>query len=339
MVVAQPMSIETTLVGSYPLPDWLRAHPSEQGLTDATSVVIQLQREAGIDLLTDGEFYRFDVNHPETNGMIEYFVEPLLGVRSKITRSDVREFHSNPDFRFRRKPAGVVEGQIGEGTLDLPAAWQRVKNLALGRFKFTLTSPYMLGRTVLDHHYGSLEDVIFAIADVLANQVREIDAEVVQVDEANLPGRPQDCELAAEAVNRVLEAVPGKPAVHVCFGNYGGQKIQSGEMAALVPFFERLRVDHWLLESARPGISQLEPLKELTNARFGVGVIDIKDTVIELPETIARRLEGAAQLLGGPERIAYAHPDCGFWVLPRHVADGKIRALKTGRDLFEGRPE
>ncbi len=331
------MSIETTLVGSYPLPDWLRAHPTEQGLTDATAVVIHLQRQAGIDLLTDGEMYRFDVNHPETNGMIEFFVGPLSGVRCQITRSDVREFHSNPDLRFRRHPAGVVEGEIGEGTLDLPAAWRRVKELGGGRFKFTLTSPYMLGRTLLDHHYGSLAEVVFAIAGVLADQVREIDAEVVQVDEANLPGRPQDCELAAEAVNRVLDAVPGKPAVHLCFGNYGGQKIQSGEMAALRPFFERLRADHWVLESARPGISQLEPLKELTRARFGVGVIDIKDTVIESPETVARRLEAAARLLGGPERIAYAHPDCGFWMLPRSVADGKIRALKPGRDLFEGR--
>jgi len=121
------MSIETTLVGSYPIPDWLRAHPSSQGLADATALVLRLQEQAGIDLLTDGEIYRFDINHPETNGMIEYFVRPLAGVRSGITRSDLRLFHSLPQFGFRVQPAGVVESEIGEGTLDLVAAYERVQ--------------------------------------------------------------------------------------------------------------------------------------------------------------------------------------------------------------------
>ena len=67
--------IKTTVVGSYPFPDWLGALPSEQALIDATRVVIHTQEQAGIDLVCDGELYRFDVNHPETNGMIEYFVQ------------------------------------------------------------------------------------------------------------------------------------------------------------------------------------------------------------------------------------------------------------------------
>src|SRR5688500_15436490 len=75
---ANPKSprILTTTVGSYPVPDWLAALPSEQGVIDATRVVFNLQRQAGIDLPTDGELYRFDVNHPDTNGMIEYFIRP-----------------------------------------------------------------------------------------------------------------------------------------------------------------------------------------------------------------------------------------------------------------------
>ncbi len=330
------MSIETTLVGSYPIPDWLRAHPTAQALADATSVVLRLQEQAGIDLLTDGEIYRFDINHPETNGMIEYFVKPMAGVRSGITRSDLRLFESLPQFGFRVQPAAVVESEIGEGTLDLVTAYRRVRGLTRGRLKFTLTSPYMLSRMLLDTHRRDLPELCMAIARVLADQVREIDAEVVQVDEANLPGRPEDCELAADAVNVVLDAVQGRPAVHLCFGNYGGQKIQSGEMAALRPFFERLRADHWVLETARPGMEQLVPLTELTNGRFGVGVIDIKDTVAESPEVIARRIEAAARVLGGPERIAYVHPDCGFWMLARSIADAKIRNLVSGRDLYEG---
>ena len=73
--LSQP-AILTTTVGSYPVPDWLPALPSEQARLDATRVVFDTQRQARIDLPTDGELYRFDVNHPDTNGMIEYFCAP-----------------------------------------------------------------------------------------------------------------------------------------------------------------------------------------------------------------------------------------------------------------------
>src|SRR6266699_2806541 len=84
--------ILATTVGSYPAPDWLAALPSEQSLLDATRVVFNLQREAGIDLPTDGELYRFDVNHPDTNGMIDYFVRPMAGMRAQVGRSDHEAF-------------------------------------------------------------------------------------------------------------------------------------------------------------------------------------------------------------------------------------------------------
>src|SRR5881409_2150256 len=80
--------ILTTTVGSYPAPDWFIAYPSEQTRLDATRVVFDIQRQAGIDLPTDGELYRFDVNHPETNGMIEYFLRSLSGLRTEISRTD-----------------------------------------------------------------------------------------------------------------------------------------------------------------------------------------------------------------------------------------------------------
>ena len=81
--------IRTTVVGSYPVPDWLAAQPSEQALVDATRVVIHTQERSGIDVVCDGELYRFDVNHPETNGMIEYFVRPLDGVRTRMSFDEV----------------------------------------------------------------------------------------------------------------------------------------------------------------------------------------------------------------------------------------------------------
>jgi 5-methyltetrahydropteroyltriglutamate--homocysteine methyltransferase len=331
--------IQATLVGSYPVPRWLVAHPSEEAMRDATAVVLHLQELAGIDLVVDGELYRFDPNHPETNGMIEYFVRPMDGVRSDIGRSDIALFRSQAHLDFRRRPAAVVEGPIGEGTLDLVAAYERVASLTVRPVKFTVTSPYMLARMLLDTHYHDHEALTLALADVLAGQVRSIGAACVQVDEANLPGRPQDAELAAEAINRILDAVPNTPAVHLCFGNYGGQRIQTGNWAMLVKFFDALHADHLVLELARPGYGDLEVLRDINpKPKLGIGVIDIKTTVVETPAEVAGRIQTAADLLGGAERIAYVHPDCGFWMLARSIADAKIRALVAGRDLFEGRP-
>src|SRR5262249_47999328 len=90
--ITDARGILTTPVGSYPIPDWLAALPSEQSLVDATRVVFDIQRQAGIDLPTDGELYRFDVNHPDTNGMIDYFVRRLGGVRFDIGRRDAEAF-------------------------------------------------------------------------------------------------------------------------------------------------------------------------------------------------------------------------------------------------------
>jgi 5-methyltetrahydropteroyltriglutamate--homocysteine methyltransferase len=329
--------ILTTLVGSYPVPQWLAARPGDQALRDATSVILRTQERAGIDVVVDGEMYRFNPDHPETNGMIEYFVQPMAGIRSAITRSDIELFRSQSHLDFRRRPSGVVEGPVGEGTLDLVEAARRVAALTDSPLKFTLTSPYMLARMLLDTHYHDLRELTLALADVLAAQVPSIDAAVIQVDEANLPGRPEDAELAAEAVNRILDAVRGTPAVHLCFGNYGGQRVQPGTWAQLLTFFERIHADHVVLELARPGYSDLERLREVDGRlRLGIGVIDIKTTVVESADEVAQRIETASTLLGDPSRIAYVHPDCGFWMLPRSIADAKIGALVAGRDLFEG---
>src|SRR5882757_231512 len=112
-------AIRTTVVGSYPVPEWLVALPSQQALIDATRAVFQIQEMAGIDVVADGELYRFDINHPDTNGMIEYFIRPMSGIRSQIGRTDIQEFARLAGMGFRSEPAGVVEGTIDEGTLNL----------------------------------------------------------------------------------------------------------------------------------------------------------------------------------------------------------------------------
>jgi 5-methyltetrahydropteroyltriglutamate--homocysteine methyltransferase len=329
--------ILTTTVGSYPVPDWLTALPSEQALLDATRVVFDLQRQAGIDLPTDGELYRFDVNHPDTNGMIDYFVHKFGGVRREVGRRDTAAFRTKTEMRWRSKPAAVVLGPITEGVLNLPEDCARAASVAGGPFKFTVTSPYMLARTLLDEHYRDFTKLTLAIADALAAQMDDLSCACVQVDEANIPGNPADAPLAAEAINRVLDAVRVEKAVHFCFGNYGGQTIQKGEWKALISFLNSLHADHLVLELAHRPPSDLDALRNVDpRLGIGLGVVDIKVNHIETPEEIARAIERAEKALG-PNRVRYVHPDCGFWMLKRSVADRKIGALARGRDLYLGR--
>ena len=331
--------IRTTVVGSYPVPDWLAAAPSEQALTDATRVVIATQEQAGIDVVCDGELYRFDLNHPDTNGMIEYFTRPMSGIRSDIAFSEWLDYSKSAGMRFRARPPGVVEGPVGAGTLNLPVACARAKTLASRPLKFTLTGPHMLAKTLHDRHYRSPEKLAHAIAAVLAEQVKRLTAEVVQLDEANLPGHPGEWKWAAASINEVLKAVPktAKSAVHLCFGNYGGQSIQKGGWAKLIDYLNALRVDHIVMENAHRPPEELAVFKDLRKEiGFGLGVVDIKRTEVESAEAIARSIERAEKMLGRG-RVRYVHPDCGFWMLKRSIADGKIRALVKGRDLYEGR--
>src|SRR4026207_1727150 len=93
--------ILTTVVGSYPVPDGLVPLPSEQALIDATAVVLKTQELAGIDVIADGELYRFDINHPDTNGMIEYFIRPMSGIRSALGRAELAEFRKMAGMGFR----------------------------------------------------------------------------------------------------------------------------------------------------------------------------------------------------------------------------------------------
>jgi 5-methyltetrahydropteroyltriglutamate--homocysteine methyltransferase len=329
--------IKTTVVGSYPVPDWLIAAPTEQALIDATRVVVHTQELAGIDLVCDGELSRFNINHPETNGMIEYFVAPLSGVRTALTFEEVTEYRSQEGMGFRTRPPGVVDGPISHGTLDLPKACAQGASVTSKPFKFTLTGPHMLAKTLVDNHYGAIDKLAFAIAEVLAEQVAHLDADVVQVDEANLPGSPQEWEWALEAINHVLKAIKGESGVHLCFGNYGGQHIQSGDWQNLTDYLNGLAADHLVLEAKSRPAEEIHVLKALRpDLKLGIGVIDIKSTEIETADAIAKDVERLVGILG-EGRLAYIHPDCGFWMLPRSVADGKIKALVEGRDLYLGR--
>ena len=334
--MSEPL-IRTEVVGSYPTPSWLSAMPSKPALRDALLVVLKTQELAGIDVVSDGELARFDLNHPDTNGMIEFFIRPLAGISTELTTEERNAFESQSGMQFRNRPAGVVRSSLGAGTLDLSSHWKQLPPLSTQPIKFTVTSPYMLAKTLLDNHYGDLRRLCTELATLLADQISQIDAPVLQVDEANLTGHPEDRDWAYEPINMILDAAPHEKAVHLCFGNYGGSTIQRGFWKDLLPFLNALHADHLLLEFARPGYDELEILRDLKpELGLGVGVIDIKDNEVETPDLVASRIEHAVNVLG-PDRIRWVHPDCGFWMLPRSVADRKIVNLVKGRDLFLAR--
>lgn len=330
-------TIKTTVVGSYPVPTWLRVFSTRESLRDAMLAVIKTQELAGIDVVADGELYRWDINHAETNGMIDYFLRPMDGISTDLTVDQLQRWRSKPGQQFRSAPPGIVTGPLGGGRLNLERDYLLFRDLTTLPRKFTITSPYMLARTVGDEYYGDLEQLVMALADVLQKQVRGIDADVLQVDEANVTGNPQDARLAAAGINRVLGAAKGEKAVHLCYGNYGGQTIQKGTYDRLLEFLNLLQCDHLVLEIARRPEHELDLLKDVRpEIGLGIGVIDIKDNEVESAEVVARRIERAAKALG-PERVRYVHPDCGFWMLPRNSADAKMRSLVAGRNLFQGR--
>src|SRR5262249_15032230 len=170
--------IQTTLIGSYPVPAWLRVYNTGESLRDAMLVVLKTQELAGIDVVADGELYRWDINHPKTNGMIDYFVRPLEGVQVELTLEQTRAWGQRIDMAYRARPAGIVTGPIGHGRLDLARDYRLYRDLTPKPKKFTVTSPYMLAKVLDDAHYGSLDALVMALGDLLKFQLAEIDAAV-----------------------------------------------------------------------------------------------------------------------------------------------------------------
>jgi len=328
--------IKATVVGSYPVPSWLIGNTSRLVLRDAVMAVLKTQELAGLDLVTDGELMRFDPSHPETNGMVDYFASRMDGIRKHFSLSDFDRFRSDRATGYRLLTAGMVVAKIHDGTLNLPRDYELVSTLTKTPLKFTCTGPHMLARVLTNCFYRNVADLAMDIAVVLRRQLEFIEAEVIQLDEACIAGYPEDAPWAAEAINHVLDGLLNEKAVHICFGNYGGQPTLKGFWRDLIPFLNSLRTDHLVLEFARHGYEELAVFTDLDpKIRLGVGLIDIKDNEVESPELVASRIEHAVKTLG-IERLRYVHPDCGFWMLQRSVVDRKMRALVEGRDLFEG---
>ena len=209
---ARRARILTTTVGSYPVPDWLAALPSEQALLDATRVVFDLQRQAGIDLPTDGELYRFDVNHPDTNGMIDYFVQPARrrAPRRRPARDGGVPRESARCASAASPPAWSI-GPIDRRRAE-PARGLRARGQRRGRaVQVHAHQPLHAGAHAARRALSRLRGAHARHRRCAGGAGRATcDCACVQVDEANIPGNPADGPLAAEAINRVLDAVQGR---------------------------------------------------------------------------------------------------------------------------------
>jgi len=177
-------NIKATVVGSYPVPSWLVGNTSRLVLRDAVMAVLKIQELAGLDMVTDGELMRFDPSHPETNGMVDYFVSQMEGIRSHFALSDFDRFLSDRASATRLLTAGMVVGKIGEGTLNLPRDYEIVAPLTKTALKFTCTGPHMLSRMVTNCYYKDISELAMDLAAVLRRQLESIEADAVQLDEA-----------------------------------------------------------------------------------------------------------------------------------------------------------
>src|ERR1051326_8429515 len=158
--------IKTTIVASYPVLPWMVSNPARTVLRDAVMVMLKIQDMAGLDLVTDGELMRFDPNNPETNGMVDYFVSRMSGIRKEFSLSDYDRFRADRASGYKLLTAGVVTGPVGEGTLNLPNDYEFVRPLTRLPLKFTCTGPHMLARMLTNLYYKDVADLAMDIAKV-----------------------------------------------------------------------------------------------------------------------------------------------------------------------------
>ncbi len=332
------MLLPTTVVGSYPQPDWLidrgrlgsRLPPRvrvrdlwrvdeellEQAQNDATLLALRDMERAGVDIVSDGEMRRESYSNR--------FATALSGV--DIDNPGVaidRTGHENPVPRVvgpisRTRPVEVGDVEFLRANTDRP-------------IKITLPGPFTMAQQAQDDHYGDGEALALAYAAAVNDEARDLKAagaDVVQIDEPYLQARPEQARAyGVKAVNRALEGIEGDTALHICFG-YG--HIVSDKPAGY-SFLEELNdaaVGQISLETAQPRLD-LSILRRLPDKTVILGVIDLfDDAPVETADAVAARLREALEHIS-PDRLIVA-PDCGMKYLPRETAYAKLCAMVTG---------
>jgi len=335
------MLFPTSLVGSYPQPEWLidrkklagrfppRVRAQElwridaaylaEAQEDATLMAIRAQEDAGLDIITDGEIRRESYSNR--------FATALEGIDldNPGTALD-RSGHPNPVPRIVgkiwRKHAVEVE--------DLLFLKRHTSRMV----KITVPGPFTMSQQAQNDFYPDLESAAMDYAVAVNAEIRDLfaaGADIVQIDEPYMQARPEPARAyGLRALNRALEGITGTTAVHICFGY--AHVIH--ERPSGYSFLGELRGCHCQqisLETAQSGLD-CAVLQQLPDQKIILGVIDLSNMQIETPEVVADRIRRALPYAAA-ENIIIA-PDCGMKYLPRDVAYGKMLAMVEGARIM-----
>jgi len=330
--------LPTTVVGSYPQPDWLvdRAilvgnnvvprvrlkaiwrvaeDALEQAQDDATLIAIRDMERAGIDIITDGEMRRESYSNR--------FALALDGV-------DV----DNPAIVVGRagKPTPVprITGPIRRRHAVEVRDVEFLRANTDRQIKITLPGPFTLSMQAHDEYYGDPEAVAMAYADAVAEEARDLKAagaDIIQFDEPWLQARPEQAmQFGVKALNRALEGVPGPTVVHLCFG-YAAMVADKPSGYSFLSQLADSAAEQISIEAAQPKLD-LGILADLSNKTIMLGVLDLGSAEVESPQTVAARIRAGLRHVAA-ERLVIA-PDCGMKYLPRARAFGKLSAMAAG---------
>ena len=335
------MLFPTTLVGSYPQPEWLidreklagrfppRVRAKElwrvpepylaEAQNDATVLAIRAQERAGLDIVTDGEIRRESYSNR--------FATALEGIDIDNPGSALdRSGHSNPVPRIvgkiRRKHAVEVD--------DL----RFLKRYTTRKTKITVPGPFTMSQQAQNDFYKSPEEAAMDYAAAVNEEIRDLfaaGADIVQIDEPYMQARPEPArQYGLKALNRALEGIKGTTAVHICFG-YAAIIHARPSGYSFLPELAGSPVQQVSIETAQSNLDT-SVLTKLTGKKIMVGCIDLSDMTVETPQKVAERLRKALKYVK-PQDVIVA-PDCGMKYLPREVADAKMRAMVEGAKLL-----
>jgi len=333
------MLFPTSLVGSYPQPEWLIDRPRlskqvprvraddlwlvtperlEAAQDDATVLAIRDQERAGLDIISDGEQRRESYSNR--------FATALDGIDTE---------HPGTTINRSGKPIPVPR-IVGPIRRTRPVELRDLNVLRANTeraIKATVPGPFTMGKQAQDDHYGDEEAVALAYADAVNAEIKDLfaaGADVVQIDEPWMQQHPDKArQYGLKALDRALDGVNGTVAVHLCFG-YAAVVHDKPSGYSFLPELDGCKAQQISIEAAQPKLD-LAVLRQLPSKTIILGVIDLADMTIETPQIVAERIRRA--LAHVPANRVVVAPDCGMKYLPRPVAFAKMKAMAEGAAL------
>lgn len=329
--------LPTTVVGSYPQPDWLVDREMLMSITpprvrlskvwrfqgellaraqdDATRLAVRDMEEAGLDIVSDGEIRR--------ESYFNLFATALSGI-------DLDQPGTMPDRTGAKIPVSRVVGPIKRQRPVQVRDAIFLRSLTHRPIKMTVPGPFTMSQLAIDEHYGDEERLVMAYADAVNAELKDLKAagcDVVQIDEPYLQAKPDKArKYGVAGIDRALAGIEGITIVHMCFGYaYVVKDKPSGY--SFLPELDKCCAKQISIEAAQP---KLDPkaIDDLPSKTVMLGVLDLGDPAIEQPETIAARIRAALEHVPA-QRLVIA-PDCGMKYLPRATAIGKLSAMVEG---------